>query len=237
MQTAGIPARLRAAWRRLPGEQRLAAGASLALGLTMLLPWYQLTARAKAGGLSTTSLSAFEDFSWVEAAVLLVAVAVLALLFARAERHSFHLPGGDGTVVLGAGSWTAVLLLWRAFDKPGGHAVGAVGLDWGFLFAFAASGALAYGGWRIRAIGRPEPRRERREPRAPAPAPPAPPPAPEPPTRVTEPITATTRAFTRRAGPPDSARPVTEVPAAAGEPFPLTAAHGSEEPLSREDLD
>ena len=64
-------------------------------------------------------MNAFQVFSFVEAAVLLVAVAVLYLLFARGERRSFQLPGGDGGVVLAAGLWAALLLVLRLFDKPG----------------------------------------------------------------------------------------------------------------------
>jgi hypothetical protein len=232
MRTAGeIAGRIRAAWRTLPGEQRLAAVAGIGLFVTMFLPWYQLTVRGRED-LHSTSLSAFQDFSWVEAAVLLVALAVLFLLFARAERRAFHLPGGDGSVILAAGTWATVLLLWRAFDKPGGHGVGAVGLEWGFLFAFVASGTLAYAGWRVRSAHRPEPPLPAAEP-PPRPAPPrdhaavaAPaPPATNPPTGATEPLTAATKPFrARRQRNEDQ------------DQLPLTAAHGSEEPLPRDDL-
>jgi hypothetical protein len=47
--------------------------------------------------------SAFGVYSFVEAAIFLVACAVLVLLFARGERRAFHLPGGDGTVIMAAG--------------------------------------------------------------------------------------------------------------------------------------
>jgi hypothetical protein len=212
VRTAGeLVSRLRAAWRELPGEQRLAASAGIGLFLTMFLPWYQLTVRGR-DDLHSTSLSAFQDFSWVEAAVLLVALAVLFLLFARAERRAFHLPGGDGSVILAAGAWATVLLLWRAFDKPGGHGVGAVGLEWGFLFAFVASGTLAYAGWRVRGAHRPEPPLPAAEP---PPARPASP--PEPPTAATRPLRARRRVEDQ-------------------DQLPLTAAHGSEEPLPRDDL-
>ena len=48
-------------------------------------------------------VSTFGPFSFVELAEVLVALAVLALLFARAEGRSFHLPFGDGTVIAAAG--------------------------------------------------------------------------------------------------------------------------------------
>ncbi len=43
------------------------------------------------------SMTGWGAFSFVEAAVLLVAAGVLLLLFVRAEGQAFHVPGGDGT--------------------------------------------------------------------------------------------------------------------------------------------
>lgn len=163
--------RLVRAWRALDADQRLAAIAAGLMFFTMFLPWYQQNAVVSAAHsqpLVSRNLSAFAVFSFVEAAVLLVAVAVVSLLFARAERRDFHLPGGDGTVVLGAGIWTAVLLVWRLFDKPGviRHGIAAnVGIQWGMFFALAATGLLTYAGSRMRAARPQEPplKRTRRE--------------------------------------------------------------------------
>jgi hypothetical protein len=167
-----IGPRLLNAWRTLQAEQRLAAVAAAAMFVTMFLPWYQQNAVVNAprtAPLVSRNLSAFAVFSFVEAAVLLVALAVLYLLFARAERRSFHLPGGDGTVILAAGGWIAALLIWRLFDKPGviSHGIAAnVGIQWGIFFALACAGLLAYSGSRMRTLERPEPPLRRR-PRAP----------------------------------------------------------------------
>jgi hypothetical protein len=114
--------RLISAWRALTPEQRLAGGASGALFVTMFLPWYQQNAVVNAprtAPLQSRNLNAFQVFSFVEAAVLLVAVAVLYLLFARGERRSFELPGGDGGVVFAAGLWAALLLVLRLFAAAG----------------------------------------------------------------------------------------------------------------------
>jgi hypothetical protein len=151
------------AWSTLDRERRLAAVAAVALFATMFLPWYQQNAvvsARKVAPLVSSNLNAFQVFSFVEAAVLLVAVAVLFLLYARAEGREFKLPGGDGTVVLAAGLWSALLLVLRLFDKPGvtQHGVAAnVGVQWGIFFALAAAGLLAYAGSRMRAGQRPEP--------------------------------------------------------------------------------
>jgi hypothetical protein len=141
-------------WGALAPEQRQAAGAAAALALSMLLPWYQATYLAKEGG--TTNLSAFKVFTFVEAAVLLVAAGVLYLLAARADRRGFHLPFGDGWVITVAGAWAALLLVWRLFDKPDVEGA-AVGIQWGAFVAFATAGALMAAGQRIRAAHRPEP--------------------------------------------------------------------------------
>ena len=157
--------RLVRAWRALPHEPRLAAYASLALFLTLFLPWYQLTliattttARLQSGSVTVTGWGAF---SFVEAAVLLVAAGVLTLLFQRAEGRAFHLPGGDGGVITAAGLWTCVLIVWRIFDKQGastnGPAATTSGVEWGIFVALAAAAFLAYSGSRIRAAHRPEP--------------------------------------------------------------------------------
>ena len=149
--------RVQQALRTLDAEQRLAGLAAVALAITLFLPWYQVSV-ARGSAFVDTSNSAFGVFSFVEAAVLLVAAGVIALLFARGERKGFHLPGGDGTVILAAGAWAAVLLLWRVFDRPDVEGRGVtVGIQWGFFFAFVAAAALALAGWRMRQVNHPEP--------------------------------------------------------------------------------
>jgi hypothetical protein len=163
--------RVGAAWKRLGSEQRRAAFAAIGLFVSMLLPWYEKSFFTGKGAVRHDNLNAFGAFSFVEAAVLLVAAGVLAMLFARGERRAFHLPGGDGTIILVAGGWAALLIVWRLFDKPGvsGSARGAtIGLQWGIFVALLAAGVLAWTGARLRAARRPEPALR---PRRPEPAP------------------------------------------------------------------
>jgi hypothetical protein len=167
-RAGGTLARVVRAWRTLTPDGRLAAIASGALFLAMFLPWYGVQ-----GNRLSDSVSAFGAFSFVEAAVLLVALAVLALLFARSEHATFHLPGGDGTVLMAAGGWVGALLVWRLFDKPDAAAA-LVGVEWGIFFALAAAGLLAYAGLRMRRSQRP-PAPLRQRPRIPTEVPPPPP--------------------------------------------------------------
>ncbi|HZU40607.1 MAG TPA: hypothetical protein VE992_06130, partial [Solirubrobacteraceae bacterium] len=158
---AGLRAgRLVRAWRALPPERRLAGWASLGLFFTLFLPWYQETVVA-ARHTTSASLTGWASFSFVEAAVLLVAAGVLTLLFERAEGRAFHLPGGDGWVITFAGGWTCVLVVWRILDKQGAHVSGpgaaASGVEWGIFVALAVAGLLTYAGNRIRRAATPEP--------------------------------------------------------------------------------
>jgi hypothetical protein len=171
-RAAGGVRRVRAAWRALAPEQRLVAFAALGLLLTMFLPWYSTTSPGKLGKRIVAvhdTQSAIGAFSWVEAAVLLVALGVLALLFARGERRAFHLPGGDGAVITGAGVWACVLIVWRFFDKPELGTGVSVGLEWGIFVALAAAVGLVLAGNRVRAAHRPEPPLAQAEPPPPPP--------------------------------------------------------------------
>ncbi len=149
--------RISRAWGALAPEQRIASIAALALLVTMFLPWYDLQSlNRKSGVINSHSISAFGDVSFVEAAVFLVAAGVIALLFARAERRDFHMPGSDGTIVMIAGGWATLLIFYRVFSRPAGHGY-PVGIQWGFFLAFVAAGVLTYAGWRMRASAVPEP--------------------------------------------------------------------------------
>jgi hypothetical protein len=145
--------------RALAPEMRGAGIAAAALAASLILPWYQKSYVPP--GTRTfvqDNLSAFGVFSFVEAAVLLVALGVLYLVWARANERAFHLPGGDGTVLMAAGGWACLLLFWRLFDKPNvKDASATVGIQWGIFGAFVAAGALVAMGARVRAAHRPEP--------------------------------------------------------------------------------
>jgi len=105
-------------WRAWNAEQRVAA-----VGALLLI------------------VSALGPFSWVEAAIILVGIAVLLLLRRRAEGRPFHLPFGDGAVIAAAGAWSALLILIRLFDRPLGQG----------MLALACAALLVAAGLRERA--------------------------------------------------------------------------------------
>jgi hypothetical protein len=145
--------------RELPPELRNAGIAAAALALSLFLPWYQQSYVPEGSReFVQRNVSAFGVFTFVEAAVLLVAAAVLFLVWARSENKGFHLPGGDGTAIALAGGWAVLLLVWRLFDKPDApDATSSYGIQWGMFAALAAAAALVAAGLRVRAAHRPEP--------------------------------------------------------------------------------
>ena len=83
-------AKLIPAFRALPREMQQAAACAGALMLTLFLPWYSAQLLGADG--RTFNRTAWGEFSFVEAAVLLVAAGVLYLVWARSQRKAFHLP-------------------------------------------------------------------------------------------------------------------------------------------------
>lgn len=145
------------AWRGLVRDRRIATVAALAVLATMFLPWYRRDTTAFVDGRpvnASQNLNAFQVFTFVEAATLLVIAALLALFFARAEQRDFHLPARDGTLVCAAGVWICLLIFYRQLDQPeplaGAQASANVGVNWGIFLAFLAAIALAAVGFRMR---------------------------------------------------------------------------------------
>ena len=127
--------RITRAFRLLNSEQKAAAAAAVLL-----------------------AVSTFGPFSFVELAELLLAAGVLALLFARAEGQSFHLPFGDGTIIATAGVWAGILIVARLFERSLGQN----------LLALACAAILFLAGARERAKRPPDD-----IPQQPPPTPPA----------------------------------------------------------------
>jgi hypothetical protein len=100
-----------------------------------------LEQRAAAVAALLLIVSTFGPFSFVEAAEILIALGILALLFARAEGKRFHLPFGDGTAVAAAGIWAGLLIVVRVFDRSLGQN----------LLALACAAILFLAGARERA--------------------------------------------------------------------------------------
>jgi hypothetical protein len=146
---SGAAERGRGIWRSLNSDQRLAAGAAGALFVSMLLPWYRLTTIGGARAGEQITQSALAKFDFTEAAILIVASAVIALIVGRGEGGTFSLPGRDGTFVFAGGLWACLLMFFRVVSEADTETT-TYGIAWGFFVAFLAALALAVAGWRMR---------------------------------------------------------------------------------------
>ena len=149
-----LPARVGRAWRALHPEQRLAAIAALAVLLSMFLPWYEVTTSFADGsgrpasgsvtrsafGVSPSSRRRSSWSPWRPGAAV------------RPRREQrFHLPGGDGTVILAAGLWVVFLIFFRQIDKPDIEQSGAVAGHGGRRRGASSSRSCAARCWPTRA--------------------------------------------------------------------------------------
>jgi hypothetical protein len=149
--------RLRRVIATLDREQRLTAIAALVLLLTLFLPWYD-TSVAQDDRFIHESYNGFGSADFTLASVVLVAIGVLGLLWARGEDRGFHLPFGDGIVIMAAGAWACLLIFFRVVVHPDlGGDDARVGIQWGVFIAFLAAAFLIYCGYRIHAAHAAEP--------------------------------------------------------------------------------
>lgn len=144
-------------WSAINSQQRVASIAAMSLGATMVLPWYEKTTSGVIRGRLQKvheNLTAFQAFSFVEAAVLLVAAGSLLLIWSRGEGRTFKLPLDDGLLIAAGGVWVALLVFYRFLDKPKGLSNSlldtTVGLQWGIFITLLCGLLLASAGMRSR---------------------------------------------------------------------------------------
>lgn len=146
--------------------------ATLVVLAGLLLPWYTTETITQARGGTTVraggSMSALGAFSFVEAGVVIVALALLALAWGRGTRRRFSLPFDDGTMVCAAATWIGLLIVYRLFATPDGtsapQVTTVIGLNWGIFVSLLTVGLLFAAGLdhRRRILDRTE--AERRHP-------------------------------------------------------------------------
>src|SRR5205823_9117233 len=93
--------------RALAGASRSELPRRAALGVADT--WRRLNFEQRVAGVGAVLLivSTFGPFSFVEGAIVLIAVSVLVLLRKRALEREFHVPFGDGPIIAAAGVWSA----------------------------------------------------------------------------------------------------------------------------------
>jgi hypothetical protein len=132
--------------RTLTAGERLAVAGAAIVVASLFLPWYGVTL---AGGLVKTAIG---TFGWVEAALLLTVGSAAFLILICSRGYELPRPLNEGTLLVIAGAWAAILVGYRIVDRPEFGLVGVdrTGLRYGIFVALAGAGLLVIGGLRKR---------------------------------------------------------------------------------------
>jgi len=144
--------RLKAALRALRTDQRRVVLAAAAVLGSLLLPWYTKSVVVASDPQARENAQlAILTPSLIEASIMLVGVAVLALMLARGGEAKFFLPIPDRIVVMIAGAWTFLLVFYRFVAQPEGKnnpkIVTDYQLSWGIFFGLTAAALLFASGY------------------------------------------------------------------------------------------
>lgn len=144
--------------RGLGGNERIAViGAGVMVG-SLLLPWYESPV---SNDLVFTGIGAF---GWAEAALVLIAGATTFLALQGGGGYVPPRPLREWGLFVAAGSWAAVIVVYRMIDRPkftlGGHDQ-PYDLHYAIFVALAGAALIVAAGLRMR------PRERAKRPQAP----------------------------------------------------------------------
>lgn len=132
---------------RLSGGERMAALGAAAMPVSLLFPWYGF----KLG--SPISATAIDSFNFAHGALLLTAAAVVYLVI-HAETRGLPRPLSVGGLLIAAGIWSFVILVYLFADPPDElvdiATIGGVRIRYGAFVAAGAAAAMLIGGLRAR---------------------------------------------------------------------------------------
>jgi hypothetical protein len=142
----------------LGGNERIAViGAAVMVG-SLFLPWYQSPIS------SELVQTGFGAFGWAEAALILIAAATVFLALQGGGGYVPPRPLREWALFVAAGSWAAVIVLYRIADRPrftlAGHDE-PYDLHYAIFVALAGAVIIVIAGLRMR------PRERAKRPQAP----------------------------------------------------------------------
>jgi hypothetical protein len=132
---------------RLNTDERLAVAGLAVIMISLPLPWWRSPQD------DSLVLTGIGGFSFVEAALLLTAAAVLLLVLRVAGGYDPPRPLQEWALVLAGGVWAAVIVAYRMFDRPDftlGGADEPYELGYGIMLALVGAALVAVAGLRLR---------------------------------------------------------------------------------------
>jgi hypothetical protein len=133
---------------RLTTGDIVAGVGGVVLLISLWLPWYEASVSV-AGFSASGSASGWESMGFIDILLFLIAIAVIALVAARATGQlPAEVPAA--VVLVGLGALAVLLVLYRIIDIPAEDVPDQVDLSRkvGVFVALIGAAAAAYGGWR-----------------------------------------------------------------------------------------
>jgi len=153
-----LPRQLARDLRGLGGNERIAVIGAAIMVFSLFLPWYQAP---ESNDLVLTGIGAF---SFAEGALLLIAGATVFLAIEGGGGYIPPRPLREWGLFVGAGSWAAVIVVYRMFDRPPFEFAGIHAhyeLHYAIFVALAGALVIVAAGLRMR------PRERAKRPQAP----------------------------------------------------------------------
>ena len=135
------------ALRSLGRYERFAALGALTCLVSLLLPWYHVRFATR------LDRSGLGSFGFAEAALIITVAAALVLLVQVGRGRRPPLPLHEGTLLIVAGIWSAVIVGYLMLDRPSATIADFpinFGLSYGVFFAMGGAATMALAGLRIR---------------------------------------------------------------------------------------
>ena len=136
---------VRETFASLEAAQRLAVIGALITAASLFLPWYGIRFN---GDLVKTGFGAFSP---VEGALLLIIGAALLLIYEVGRGRHLPAPLREGPLLCACAIWAAMLIVYRAFDRPHlklGDLDRKLDVRYGLLVALIGCAILFVGGMR-----------------------------------------------------------------------------------------
>lgn len=132
---------------RLSADERLAVAGVAVILASLPLPWWRTPDD------DHLVLTGLGDFGFVEAALVLTALMVLLLVLRVGAGHVPPRPLREWGLVMAGGVWSAVIVVYRMFDRPEltlGGADEPYDLGYGIMLALGGAGLIVAAGLRLR---------------------------------------------------------------------------------------
>lgn len=133
--------------------EKIASVSAIALFVFMFFDWFDV--EVSGGGASSGVLgsgTAWDALDNIPIFLLITIVAVLAVAALRLTDSTYEPPFPANIAVVVLGAISALLILYRIIDPPGGGSFGGFSVDvsptFGIFISLIAAAGIAYGGYR-----------------------------------------------------------------------------------------